>query len=409
MKIIHPDSILKGELTIASSKSESNRALMIHAYLGQKCELVNMSDSNDTRQLSKLLDEIDNASDDTAHTIDCADAGTVCRFLLSYLAQKKGTWLLTGTERLKQRPIAPLVEALRCMGADIHYSQQEGHLPIAIKGGELRPTDIEIDISESSQFASSLMMLLPSFHASVRMKLTGDPSSMPYVDMTIAMMNHFGAKVSREDNIIKVSPSEYIPKRFVVSPDWSSASYWLEAAALSRECHLVLKNFSDNTLQGDRVAVDVFRKLGVNCAFTAEGLEITKFKCADDDLSFDFLYNPDLFPAVSVACAALCDRVVLKGVRNLRYKESDRVDALITELSKIGAEYEVQSDIVIQKKGIDACKTPVFSTHNDHRIAMSLSMLALCLPSVVILEPDVVKKSYPGFWDDMYKLGFQDK
>lgn len=407
MKIIHPDSIMKGELTIAGSKSESNRALMIQAYLGQKCGLVNLSDSNDTRLLSKLLDEIDNASDDAVHTIDCADAGTVCRFLLSYLAQKKGEWLLTGTERLKQRPIAPLVEALRCLGADIHYSRQEGQLTLIIKGVKLKLTDIEIDISESSQFASSLLMLLPTFHAPVRMKLTGDPSSLPYVDMTIAMMNHFGAKVSREDNVIKVSPSEYVPKRFVVSPDWSSASYWLEAAALSKECHLVLKNFSDNSLQGDRVAVDMFRKLGVDCSFTAEGLTITKSNVVDNDLSFNFLFNPDLFPALAVTCAALNKKAVFEGVQNLVYKESNRVEALVEELSKIGAQFDVQPDRIILNKGIDTDKMPVFSPHNDHRIAMSLSMLALRLPSVEVLEPDVVKKSYPDFWKDVYNVGFQ--
>ena len=407
MKISHPDSVLKGELSIAGSKSESNRALMIQAYMGQKCDLTNLSDSNDTRLLSKLLDEIESSAENLIHTVDCADAGTVCRFLLTFLAQKKGKWLLTGTERLNQRPIAPLVESLRQLGADLSYVQKEKELPIIIKGVKLKPCDVEIDASQSSQFVSSLLLLLPMLQLPIQLKLVGKPSSLPYIDMTIAMMNHFGAKVSRVDNVINVLPSEYVPKRFVVSPDWSSASYWLEAVALGKECNLVLKNFTDISMQGDSAVVGMFRHLGVSCSFSEEGLVIKKVGDVADNLNFDFLNCPDLFPSVVTTCAALNKKAVLSGVRNLQYKESDRVGAMVEELSKMGAEFTACPDCIILEKGIDAQKSPIFSSHNDHRIAMALSMLALKCPSVEIIGTDAVKKSYLNFWSDMYLLGFE--
>ena len=407
MRIAHPDRVLKGRLSIAGSKSESNRLLMIGAYLGRELECQGMSDSNDTVLLRKLFHQIDEADANSVNVIDCEDAGTVCRFLASYLAQREGTWLLTGADRLRQRPIAPLVDALVQLGADIAYTQKEGQLPLLIKDVRLKPNDVEIDISQSSQFASSLLLMLPTLGEELSVRLMGEPSSLPYLDMTIGMMVRFGVKVSREDNVIKVSPSGYAPSNYVVSPDWSSASYWLEAAALSKDCHIVLSGFDENTLQGDSVAAEMFGRLGVRCQYVEDGLEVTKSTVLEKEPVFDFIHNPDLFPAVAVTCAAICEKAVFKGVKNLRYKESDRVEALIKELGKMGAEYEVRTDSVIQKKGVDASKTHAFSTHNDHRIAMSLSMLALRLPSVEILEPDVVKKSYPDFWMDMYKVGFQ--
>ena len=406
MRIAHPDRVLEGRLSIAGSKSESNRLLMIGAYLGRDLDCKGLSDSNDTILLRNLLHQIDNADANSVNVIDGEDAGTVCRFLASYLAQKEGVWQLTGTDRLRQRPIAPLVDALRQLGADIAYTQKEGQLPIIIKGVRLKPNDVEIDISQSSQFTSSLLLMLPTLGEEVSVRLKGEPSSLPYLDMTIGMITRFGVKVWRENNIIKVSKLGYVPNSYVVSPDWSSASYWLEAAALSRDCHVVLSGFDKDSLQGDRVAAEMFGRLGVSCRYNEEGLEVTKSSVVEKGPVFDFIHNPDLFPAVAVTCAAICEKAVFKGVRNLQYKESDRVEALINELGKMGAEYEVQSDFVVQKKGVDTSKTPFFSTHNDHRVAMSLAMLALVCPFVEIDETDVVKKSYPSFWSDMKALGF---
>lgn len=407
MRISHPDAVLKGMLSLAGSKSESNRALMIQAYLGQKCDIFNLSDSNDTVLLSRLLGEIEKAVGDDVHTVDCADAGTVCRFLTTYLAQRKGKWLLTGNERLRQRPIAPLVDALRCLGADISYSCQEGQLPLIINGNNLKPRDIEIDASQSSQFVSSLLLMLPTLGKETSVRLVGELGSLPYIDMTIAIMNRFGAEVSRNGDRITVSPSGYSPCRYVVSPDWSSASYWLEAVALSEECRLILRNYRDNSLQGDEIAVEMFGRLGVSCSFSSEGMLVDKTGSVSDDLEFDFLRCPDLFPAVVATCAALNRKAVFTGVRNLRYKESDRVEAMIEELSKAGARFTVQADRVVLEKGLDARKTPVFMSHNDHRVVMSLSMLALKLPYVEIEGADAVKKSYKDFWKDMEKLDFQ--
>lgn len=406
MKISHPNGILEGELNIAGSKSESNRALMIQAYMGQKCDLLNLSDSNDTRLLSRLLNEIESSAEGSVHTIDCADAGSVCRFLTSFLAQKKGQWMLTGTERLRQRPIATLVDALRQLGADIAYAQQDGRLPLIIKGARLVTKTIDVDISMSSQFASSLLMLLPTLGEPVQVRLVGELSSLPYLDMTIGMMNHFGAKVSRNDRTINVFASCYKPGRYCVSPDWSSVSYWLEAAALSKDCSILIKGLKPNTMQGDRAAADMFGKLGVSCTFTDNGMLIGKKKNTDKNLLFDFTHTPDLFPAVAATCAALNLKAVFKGLQNLKYKESDRVEAVVEELSKMDARFDIQSDCLVLEKGIDTQKTPVFSVHNDHRMAMSLSLLALKCPKVEMFDTDTVKKSYPDFWNDMASLGF---
>ena len=407
MRITRSDGVMKGELSLAGSKSESNRALMIEAYLGQKCDIVNLSDSNDTLLLSKLLGEIETSAAGTLCTIDCADAGTVCRFLAAFLCQRKGLWRLTGDARLAQRPIAPLVDALRLLGANIRYERHYGHLPLIIEGTPLKLSDLLVDATQSSQFASSLLLMLPTLGKPVSVRLEGEPSSLPYIDMTMAMMNHFGADVSRVGNVIKVSPSGYSPCRYEVAPDWSSASYWLEAAALSSECHVVLNALCESSLQGDKAAVEMFGKLGVSCLFSPEGLVLGKTALSDDKPVFDFIHCPDLFPSVAAACAALDVKAVFAGVRNLRYKESSRVEAMIQELSKAGARFTASQDRVVLDKGIDPLATPSFCSHNDHRIAMSLSMLALRLPYVEIDGFEVVKKSYKNFWNDMETLGFQ--
>ena len=296
------DRQLKGSVTLPGSKSESNRVLMVAAYGGFSFEMENgkrrtengkLSEAHDTVLLKQtsLRAERSGAWQSTEEAIiDCEDAGTVSRFLMSYLAGKPGTWILTGTPRMCQRPMAPLVEALRQLGADIAYLGTEGCLPVKIHGKKLQGGSVVVDASQSSQFVSSLLMAAPTWERGLQLQLKAETVSMPYVDMTIAIMRHFGAKVERRVDSIEVQPGVYQLKPFVVSPDWSAASYWYEMAALSDDCDLLLEGLTPDSMQGDAVVAEWFKVFGVQSAFEPQGVRLTK---TDDSLSqeplvFDF-------------------------------------------------------------------------------------------------------------------------
>lgn len=363
--------LLKGSVSLPGSKSESNRALMIAAYSGFPLQVENLSDAHDTVLLKTLLE-------DTSSTIDCEDAGTVARFLLTYLANKPGTWLLTGTPRLCERPMAPLVDALRQLGAEIIGDS----LPLKIVGKSLKGGSVTLDASQSSQFASSLLLAAPTWEHGLQLTLKGDPVSMPYLEMTIKMMEHYGVQVIREGNTIKVAHQPYQPRPFTVSSDWSAASYWYEMMALSDGGELLLKGLKPNSLQGDAVVAEWFKPFGVIATFEPEGARLTKVPVDPHDLIFDFTHAPDLFPAVCATCAALGVDAVFKGTATLSAKESDRLNALKAELSHLG-----------EKR--------VFCTYGDHRIAMALASLWPKYGPIEVDDLSVVNKSYPSFWKEM--------
>ena len=397
------------DIILPASKSESNRALMIAAYGGFAPDFQNLSDSNDTKVLYEALVSMSfqrgavwgrESMLTKASLIDIADCGTAARFLTTYLACRSGDWFLTGTERMQQRPMAPLVEALRSLGSDIQYVENEGCLPLRIKGKPVAGGKISVDMTQSSQFASSLLLAAPLFSQGLEMELLGELSSLPYLDMTIAMQRHFLAQVERQGRMVVVKPRPYQPRPFSVEPDWSAASYWYEMAALSEDCEIRLYGLggpsshrpfdwlSDRRvslptcLQGDAVIAEWMRQLGVGTFVEGNDIVLRKIPVEKRPLHFDFSFNPDLYPTMVATCAGLNVEATFTGLDNLALKESDRVRAMQKELAKLG------------KPSLHFC------AHNDHRIVMALAPLALLYGPVTFDHPEVVEKSYLNYWID---------
>ena len=387
-------------VNLVGSKSTSNRALMIAYYGGFTPRIRNLSESDDTKLLNEILKSLNNPSASIAPTtINCHNAGTVFRFLLTALSVKthgrtSHDYILTGSDRMLQRPVGDLVDALRSIGADIKYIGQEGFPPLEIHFVETRhgtslQNDISVDITKSSQFASSLLLAMPkSLH------LDGDMSSLPYIDLTIDIMRHFGAKIHREGRDILVEPSEYQDVEYCVESDWTCASYWYEAVALSDNGRTRLKNLHLDSRQGDAIVAKWFEQFGVKSIQDGDDVIVEKCKSLiDNQLSFDFINNPDLYPTIAATCAGLGVKARFTGLRNLIHKESDRVAAMETELSKIPS---VQT--------CHGASLPIFDTYDDHRIAMALAPLAMKIGAIEINNADVVSKSYPNFWKEFSQL-----
>ena len=379
---------LRGTVKLPGSKSESNRALMIAAYGGFPLEVENLSEAHDTVLLKTLLEQsVGSTAGAYSTTVDCEDAGTVARFLMTYLSGKPGEWLLTGTPRLCERPMAPLVDSLRQLGAVIMGDA----LPLRIEGHPIKGGAVTLDASQSSQFASSLLLAAPTWEHGLQLTLTGCPVSMPYLEMTIRMMEHYGIQVARNGHAIAVPHQAYQPRPFTVSADWTAASYWYEMMALSDGGELLLKGLKPGSLQGDAVVAKWFEPLGVATAFEPDGARLSKTSAHPRSLTFDFTDHPDLFPAVCATCHALGVDAEFQGVSTLSTKESDRLHALKTELSWIAP-------------NTAASALPVFRTYGDHRIAMSLAALWPKYGRITVDDPSVVDKSYPGFWKDLELL-----
>ena len=382
------------DINLPASKSESNRALMIAAYGEFEPDFQNLSDSHDTKVLMKALDSLPfidfrrrtiprwNDIKGMPQIVDIADCGTAARFLTTYLACHKGDWLLTGTERMNQRPMAPIVDALRGLGADIQYVEKEGCLPLRIIGKPISGGKVIIDMSQSSQFASSLLLAAPMWPQGIEMELVGELTSLPYLEMTLTMMRHFGAAIEQNDRMIKVSPKHYHSMDFEIEADWSAASYWYEIAALSEECEIRLRGLSLSSLQGDVVIVAWMKQLGVGTFVEKDAVVLQKIPFEKQPVCFDFSAHPDLYPTMAATCAGLGLEARFLGLDNLHLKESDRVEAMQTELAKLS-------------------QHPVhFCAHNDHRIVMALAPLSMLVGPVDFDHPEVVEKSYPRFWED---------
>ena len=392
---------VKGNVKLPFSKSESNRALMIAAYGGFPFEIDNLSDANDTLLLKKLLSSFS----DGATFFDCEDAGTVARFLMTFLAGKPGEWILMGTSRLCQRPMGDLVNALRYLDASIDYIEKDGCLPIRIKGFDIQGGELSLNVEKSSQFASSLLLAAPMWPKGLKLHLKGNLNSLPYIDMTLAMMQKSGAKCCREGNFVNVDYSPYRNVNQIITSDWSATSYWFELAALSDDCDLLLENLSSDSLQGDAAIVEIMCPLGIKSIEEKNGIRLKKKQIDYENLIFDFSDTPDLFPAVVATCAGLKLKARFVGVKNLVLKESDRVEAMREELMKIGAILTRVSDDEVclasfERFQISVSQPVVFDVHSDHRIAMALAPLALRFGNLCVIDPQVVEKSYPRFWSD---------
>lgn len=410
-------------VNLVGSKSESNRALMIGYYGGFTPRIRNLSESDDTKLLKEILHSFKGISAVNAlnaiKEIDCHNAGTVLRFLATALAfpvetfpeTSPKTWILTGSYRMLQRPVGDLVDALRTMGADIQYMGQEGFPPLKINGkfpvrtdrvcpsNRVCPDIIHVNISRSSQYASSILLAMPvvqTFSETSLIHLNGDLSSLPYIDMTIDIMQKFGIDIHRDGRDIFLQPSEYQDIEYTVESDWTCASYWYEIVAFSENGRARLRNLRLDSEQGDAIVAKWFEHFGVKSVQDGNDIIIEKIHSNYfNDLSFDFTNNPDLYPTIAATCAGLGVKARFTGLQNLIYKESDRVAAMTTELFHVETFPETSHT---------SFQPIVFDSHNDHRIAMSLAPLAMKIGAVEINNAEVVSKSYPNFWKELDKL-----
>ena len=398
-------SSLQGTVrSLPSSKSLSNRALIINALMQCRGTLENISSARDSQLMQSLLATPD-------HVINVMDAGTTMRFLTAYFAVTGQSKLLTGSDRMKERPIHLLVDALKTLGVTIDYKEKVGFPPLETKGFDRQLTDIiSMRGDVSSQFISALMMVGPALPMGLTILLEGKVGSLPYVMMTAELMGMFGVKPEVSDNKIRISYGQYTPATYHVEPDWSAASYWFAFVALAKSAKILLPGVQSMTLQGDRVIVEIMDQLGVIAEFRLEGLLLTKKSISTDRLVWDFTNCPDLAQTVLPVCAALNIQGEFMGLESLRFKETDRIAALKTELAKIGARLldEGGQWTLVPGKSSAGLKSVAINTYHDHRMAMGFAALAT-LMDITIEMPEVVKKSYPAFWDDMKGLGFTIK
>jgi 3-phosphoshikimate 1-carboxyvinyltransferase len=403
ISISHPTQIIKGEVQLTSSKSISNRALIIQALCMDDFEIERLSNSNDTNVLQKLLNSQEKE-------VSVGLAGTAMRFLTAFLAIKDNNEIiLTGDNRMKERPIKVLVNVLKDLGADIEYLENVGYPPLKIIGKTLDGGKVEIDGSISSQYISALLMIAPKLKNGMQIEFLGEVISMPYINMTIEMMRYFGASVRWEGKTILVEYGEYQKKNISIEADWSAASYWYNMMALAKEADVTIYGLQQESLQGDAVVAEIYKNFGVETEFVKNGIRLTKnsqFKTLGSELEIDFVNFPDIAQTLAVTCAALNIKVRLIGLKTLRIKETDRIVALQAELNKLGFNVEVEGDdLIINQSNKDVIFNSPIKTYNDHRMAMAFAPLAL-IRGVAIEDENVVAKSYPDFWKDLKCVGF---
>ena len=399
--VSHPTGILNGTVTPPASKSESNRALIIEALSGAGSKLENLSEANDTRVITRLLQE-------KADELNAEDAGTVMRFMTAYLAVTGQQKTITGTARMQQRPIGILVEALRQLGAQIDYLGQEGYPPLAFRGidrNQQYPATLQVRGDISSQYISALLMVAPLFPHGLTLELQGKVGSRPYIQMTLALMQHFGVQSDFTGNVIKVPAQSYGRAIYTIESDWSGASYWYSMVALAKEARVTLTGLRQASFQGDSAIADIMVNIGVKTEFVSQGVILTKTDTLKP-FSYDFSDCPDLAQTVAVVCAAKGIAAEMTGLESLRIKETDRIAALQQELRKIGGDLEdLGQEIFRVKPATGIPGQPKFHTYEDHRMAMAFAPLAT-LMDVDIEDPPVVRKSYPKFWEDLKLVGF---
>ena len=398
------------QVTLPSSKSLSNRWLMLDYMSRTGIKIKNISTSNDTQQLGRLLHQLKASR---RHNFDCRDAATVARFMLALLSITPGTHILTGSEQLCRRPMGQLIDALRNAGCSITCTNEEGFLPLKIEGAIPTAQRIVIDCSISSQFASALLLSAATMPQGGVVELVGTRASEPYIEMTLQVMEQ--AKVQW---VLKGNPPAYniehsIPQCDVVSieKDWSSASYFFEAAALLPDVPIRLPGLQRESLQGDRAVRDIFTKIGLTVNQGEQSIELKREKDFADSLEWDFVDTPDLVPTVAVTCAALGISAKLTGVANLRYKESNRLESIAEGLKKLGREVTVEDDVMLIPAGEpftkeSLAKADEIDSFDDHRIAMAFGVLRVINPDLKIKNPDVVSKSFPDFWKMLDRLIF---
>ena len=401
IKITPPDTV-HTTIQLPSSKSICNRALIINALGKGHFTLENLSDCDDTQVLIRALRDL-------APTIDIMAAGTAMRFLTAFLSVTEGTHLITGTARMRQRPIQVLVDALKSLGAKIEYVEKEGFPPLRITGAQLTNRDITLPGSISSQYISALLMIGPILPYGLHLTLTGDIISRPYINLTLQLMHDFGAEaewVSEYELEVKAQP--YCARPYYIESDWSAASYWYEIAALSTQATIQLPGLFETSYQGDAKVSELFRMLGVETQFKGTFVTLTRTAPLIQRMEYNFVNQPDLAQTFVVTCALLDIPFNFSGLQSLKIKETDRIAALIAEMKKMGYLLKETDGAALAWEGtrIPADPSPIIDTYEDHRMAMAFAPAAIKLKELQINNPQVVSKSYPHYWEDLQVAGF---
>jgi len=396
---------ISGSVKLSGSKSISNRVLIMKAFSKKTPQISGFSNADDTLRLQMYLNRIETCRDsDIPLIVDANNAGTVLRFLTAFLAFGDGKWLITGNERMQKRPVHELVTALQDIGAKISYANNVGFPPLNITSARLIGGEVLIDASKSSQFVSALMMIAPALKKGLIIKLNKKIVSEPYIKMTASLMRSFGVDVDFSKHKIIIPHSVYNIPDFTVESDWSSASYWYEVVALNEASEIKISNLFENSIQGDASICEVFKSLGVTTNFLPKGEIIIKNNLTTvNELNFDATNCPDLVPSIMASCFGKGVKLNLTGYSHLKYKESDRLNAMITELAKLGCKHSYNGrTLVIEGEIVE--KRADFKTYGDHRIAMSLAPLCSKTDIISIDDKEVVLKSYPDFWSDLLNL-----
>jgi 3-phosphoshikimate 1-carboxyvinyltransferase len=412
---------IKGTIQLTGSKSECNRALVIEALSNGKVKVENISDAADAVLLAKILraevrdqrlkavginkSEIEHPISE----INIGPAGTAMRFLTAYLTLQDEEVILTGSERMKQRPIGILVEALRELGAQIEYVENEGFPPIKLKGSLVQQSNkVSIKGNISSQYITALLLIAPRLPFGLELHIEGDLTSRPYVEMTLAMLQTAGIQHTWNGNIISIQNQEFTTTSLYIEPDWSAASYWYAIAALADEAELFLPGLTQYSLQGDSVITEIMANFGITSQFKDGGVYLQKEVKAISRKIFDLKECPDLAQTIIVVCAALGHEATFTGLETLKIKETDRIKALQNELAKIGVKLVEKGQVYKLDCSEKQLPQRIFvNTYDDHRMAMAFAPLALLIPEVEVEDADVVEKSYPAFWKDLEKVGFE--
>ena len=381
-KISHPTKVVNCEIDLPSSKSISNRLLIIKALCKEKFLIKNLSESDDTILLK-------NALNSKEKTINVSHAGTSFRFLTSFLSIQKGKeFILNGSDRMKERPIKELVNSLQELGVKIEYLEKEDFPPLKIIGTEIDGGEIEIDGTISSQFISSLLLIAPNLKNGLILKIKGKLVSKPYVLMTLKLMGEFGINWTWNKDVITILKQEYVAKNYTVESDWSAATFWFQSASLSEKCKIILRGLNEESIQGDSACKKIFKDLGVDSVFKNGDLILTKNKRISPSETYNLIETPDIYQSLKCTLFTLNKDSEFTGIQTLRNKETDRIAAVENELLKLN--------------------TPkIIETYNDHRMAMSFAPLSLKFEELQISNPGVISKSYPNYWKDLKKGGFK--
>jgi 3-phosphoshikimate 1-carboxyvinyltransferase len=401
MTLLKIDKIVKrvkGTIQITGSKSISNRLLVLQQFY-PNLKIENVSNSDDTIAIRKALES-------TSNEINIGHAGTAMRFLTAYFSVKEhAEVVLSGSQRMKNRPIKILVTALRELGAEIYYLEKEGYPPLKIIGKKLDNNFVEIEGNISSQYISALLLIAPTLQKGLQLRFKSEITSIPYIEMTLQLLKELGIKYSWEGDCIKIVPKTRIaPKTIIVESDWSSASYYFSLVALCPKSEIRLTYFKKGSLQGDAALTEIYKKLGVETVFESNSILLKNSTILDSKpVSFNLMSTPDIAQTIAVTCFGLGIECFLSGLHTLKIKETDRLVALKNEIEKLGGEVQITNDSLHLKASVKINKNIHIRTYDDHRMAMAFAPLAMQVP-LGIKESDVVSKSYPTFWKDFKEI-----